>query len=83
MNRQEIEQKMDALARGIITTLTTRKSQKRFFNWLGGLGRWIIEGVLEAASRFEVQCVARIEYRIHNPVTYASIQTIRCLLVAK
>ena len=44
MNRQEIEQKMDALARGIITTLTTRKSQKRFFNWLGGLGDGSLKG---------------------------------------
>jgi hypothetical protein len=31
MTRQEIEQKMDALARGNTTSLATRKSQKRFY----------------------------------------------------
>jgi hypothetical protein len=33
---------MDELAREY-ATLTTRKSQNRFMNWLGGLGRWTIE----------------------------------------
>ena len=39
ITRREIEQKMDELG-GNTTTPTTRKSQKRFLNWLGGLRRW-------------------------------------------
>jgi hypothetical protein len=35
MTRQEIEQKMDELAREYHDT-HDRKSQKRFMNWLGG-----------------------------------------------
>jgi hypothetical protein len=38
MTRQEIEEKMDELAREYYDT-TTRRSQKRFMNWLSGLGR--------------------------------------------
>jgi len=43
VTREEIEQKMDELAREYHDT-HDRKSQKRFMNWLGDFGRWTIEG---------------------------------------
>ena len=55
MTRHEIEQKMDELARDT-TTPTTRKSQKRFLKWLGGLVNWGIDGGLNMLIFYCTDC---------------------------
>jgi hypothetical protein len=42
MTREEIGQKLEALARENCDTHDP-EFQKRFMNWLGGFGRWRIE----------------------------------------